>query len=1155
MRRMIRKSPLFGSLLLFAFALALLSPTSASAFTTRTHIVFANQVRASLIASGDGTIDLAWSDGQVQLPMEDADAIVNQPLAFRAGAIGPDNMVFPGMTDGSHAIDQDPYRQCQLLYDEAVTERERAYSLGCFLHGATDAVAHHFVNYFTGETFTLTPLSSSRLESFTNVVGHIVTESAIQSAFYESDPSAFDASSLNHTLPTSFVRRTYYDTNSPVWQRLSRGAVAKWEAARAAAPDGTLLDWATAAGFAGWEHVAMAPLYVMEAQRLRAELRTFIEGEVADLSDASSTRGSTLGVSAGSDGVIGTPDDDTSCSVSCPELYGRYYVLVNLLAPRYDAGGRELPSAFDKISEQLGDDLNLFLPALIETINNMSAQLNAPVTDSLDHGFDVAPGDVTGLFTPIDEWASRTTRIDYETLGRAVTPTWYQGLSDFFAGAGLSISIPSILSALLSPYVEEVRDALIGSVRDEAYAYISELTQEYRDTQAAWVASVDTRLDESAPPGLGGNALDFVQQSGLRTYAFNITAATLANHEVLLSPTDATNEGAASFDASHTLSWTQLGLCDYLAEQVFPRGLGVDALLSVDDGTFRASPLTVDSPIECHDGALESFGTPSAAACRLVAIDELLVDPRGSLSRAYPPLYASDEPACRRLTVPGLPPPPPIPDAGPGELDASTPGGDAGPGADGGAGSDAGSGPGDAGDCACSAPGAQSGQTPAPWLLLAGFLSLLLWRGRRRLARAAAALALGALLVVGCGTPMDSVDGSMPEDGSTTDGGMDSGPGDAGPDAGPSMVDAGFDAAPLPDAGPDLRRELLDALGTSVWSATLERSEGAALRTRAYEMRFDASTLEWAEIRNPWGPARQRILRSFNIDRDGLTVNSIVMIPSGWETPPTLNGDRDTWTFEVMEGTPRTLRITNMESGVVEVFEEGAYAAPVTGLTAEVRVFGGTGAIHAAFCGATTTSFERRPIWEFARGRSITVDVGHDVVAGVGMNVWNDSSRGANDFGITDVSGFDMLGGTELSDTFNFVVRYTGTITHPGGELWMREGDDERNRYTPDAVEDALWVFIGDGVGGGTQFLEVHGYAAADATDDEVGMTFPAGDIPIEIIMVRCAMPFDDGGGIFGSGLRDMAAMISSSASGPWELISMGGTAPDLDMSFFPPAL
>ena len=68
----------------------------------------------------------------MRIPQVDADAIVNQPLAFRAGAVGPDNTVFPAVTDGTHSVHQDPYRQCELLYLEAFTEAERAYALAAF---------------------------------------------------------------------------------------------------------------------------------------------------------------------------------------------------------------------------------------------------------------------------------------------------------------------------------------------------------------------------------------------------------------------------------------------------------------------------------------------------------------------------------------------------------------------------------------------------------------------------------------------------------------------------------------------------------------------------------------------------------------------------------------------------------------------------------------------------------------------------------------------------------------------------------------------------------------------------------------------------------------------------------------------------------------
>src|SRR5690606_8316199 len=118
--------------------------------------------------------------------------------------------------------------------DEAFTEAERAYALGCFLHGATDAVAHHLVNYFTGETFTLNPISAGRASSFENAVGHIVTESIIQSAMVAAYPGAFASAELEHTIPQDFVIRTYFHVDSPIWRRVARDALLRWEQVQAA---------------------------------------------------------------------------------------------------------------------------------------------------------------------------------------------------------------------------------------------------------------------------------------------------------------------------------------------------------------------------------------------------------------------------------------------------------------------------------------------------------------------------------------------------------------------------------------------------------------------------------------------------------------------------------------------------------------------------------------------------------------------------------------------------------------------------------------------------------------------------------------------------------------------------------------------------------
>jgi hypothetical protein len=87
------------------------------------HIAIANKVREALVDAGDGAIPLRLSEESVVLSKEDFEAIRDNPLALRAGAVGPDNMVFPGMTDPSHALGQRPFEQCELLYQAALTPR------------------------------------------------------------------------------------------------------------------------------------------------------------------------------------------------------------------------------------------------------------------------------------------------------------------------------------------------------------------------------------------------------------------------------------------------------------------------------------------------------------------------------------------------------------------------------------------------------------------------------------------------------------------------------------------------------------------------------------------------------------------------------------------------------------------------------------------------------------------------------------------------------------------------------------------------------------------------------------------------------------------------------------------------------------------------
>ncbi|MBI2388234.1 MAG: hypothetical protein HYV09_01345, partial [Deltaproteobacteria bacterium] len=360
-------------------ALATMShASSAGAYTTRVHIVIANELRTALVASGGRTVALKLGTYTVTLSEADAKAILEQPLAFRAGAVGPDNVIFPGMTDPSHAIEQRPFEQCQVLYDMALTSEERAYAMGCFLHGSTDAIAHHYVNYMTGETFTLNPITSARGSSWSNVVRHITAESMLQKAGFTLKASNFGAGALAHAIPKGFVLRAYFDTKSPLWAIAAKHAKEKFEAAKAAKPGASLPTIIGSAGLAPAEHLVLSPLYLEEIEAGRVKLRADVEKSIKAMQDWTTTDGSKLKVTAGADGKLGTNDDKTSCSASCPTLYAKYFTYVSMLQPRKDAAGKPLPSAFDKISDELGKDLRGFSHALVQTIETVSTKLNAP---------------------------------------------------------------------------------------------------------------------------------------------------------------------------------------------------------------------------------------------------------------------------------------------------------------------------------------------------------------------------------------------------------------------------------------------------------------------------------------------------------------------------------------------------------------------------------------------------------------------------------------------------------------------------------------------------------------------------------------------------------------------------------------------------------
>lgn len=1111
-----------------------LVPREASAYSTRVHIMIANQIREALIEAGDGTIPLRMSEHAVVLSTADFEALRDHPLEFRAGAVGPDNMVFPGMTDPSHALGQHPYDQCELLYQAAVTPAERAYALGCFLHGATDAVAHHYVNYMSGETFTLTPITSSRGSGLENVVRHILAESAIQDAAYGGRPDGFGTGDLLHLIPTDFVLRSYLDQDSALWQLMSEHALAEYQAARAAMPGASLPTVVASMDVAPADHLVLSPVYLGEVEQVIDDQRAAVQQAIVDMQDPSSPDGSQLLVTEGADGVLGTADDETDCAFTCPTLYATYFTYVGLLAPRYSAGGQELPPAFDEIANELRAELQGFHPAYLATVANISAKLNEPLTGT-GSGLGYTRAEIEGLFAPMIEWSDAVATIDYDTLVYAVVPDWIIELDTAMQAVGVDVNIAGIVEAVFQPFIAPIREAIQEAFIGQAEQFLGDLADEYVAAKEAVEAEYAGRLDAAAPPDLGGTMLDHFYDSGLYAHSFNIAAAAMASHAAVL-PTDGA-VGPASFDASYTPRWMQAGACEHLAEVIFPLGLDVRGSMSVrmDGVDYVAAPET-DSPVECHAGALDAFAIdPGVEDCTVVTLESLLGDPFGSLSRAYPPSLSAMPAECDGLEIPGLPPAPAGEDESGGSGDgtagndgtAGTGGGSAGDGtgASAGAGGD-----GDGGGCGCTSISTSGGRGGTGLLL--GVLGLVSLRRRRARARTlAVGVALAAPSPLGCGddgsgTPQPTSDTTETTPGDTTDAPVTTTETTEGPAVTTSGSSSTDDAADT-TAGP-IDDPLLEALDGTVWHG--EQTRGGTLR--AYELAFDTGGLLWSEIRNPYGPARLREMRVMLPGGPGM-VSTTVISPQGWPIHPE-NGRMDDWTLELVDGTPRVLRVTR--DGVTEEFEEGPWPRPQEGLTAVARVFEVGGVVDQAFCDSGSNGFDYPAIFAFANGDSTEI-VASDAVAGVPLHTWTDPS-GGNSFAIVDVEGFERLGGTELSDQYNFFVTYVGTVDHPGGSLTMREEND--------SVEDAVWVFLDEAVGSnnvGDLFLEVTGFVWPDATADEPSVDLPAGDVPIQAIVVRCTET-----------ISDVDVQIAFGGGG-FALVGDVGSTPLIDDTLFPPAL
>jgi uncharacterized protein (TIGR03382 family) len=746
--------------------------SSASAFSVVVHVYLANaihdEIARNMASSGRPVLRLMQPDGsvvRVTIDATDARAILDNPQYFRGGAIGPDNTVMTGLTDPSHAWLFSPFEQCDALYQEALNEEarqvaggmapddvpraERAYALGCFLHGITDNSAHHLVNFFTGETFTLYPVDAAaggELQfSLLNVVRHIVTETKFQESLeaMERDFDSMDRARpgimrdpltparLEHRIAVDLVIRVYFGGGdggaTDLWNGYTEEAVAAkiaaLQVALGVAPGGSIIDTLVASPNPFEDDITAVRAYVdflRTGGLAPADYILLIPEIIRDVKN--------LYMIVNQQGIALGQDEDRANFVVRS-------LLKNGFAPRDDFGEDDWaatnPSRFEDVMTVKFRELDNLMPAYLEAVQGIS-NLNIAV------GLQNATREEReAALAPLVDVLNRITDINYGILFSEPTMVIVENIS----------FVTQALDEILALIKMRIREFII----EAAMVYLDELKAEYERILMAVIDQIDERIlrvyedlgarvdqlrdaavEEAQREALrqigldlenGGGPFDGFLDSVLYMNAFNSTAVVLARRDGVVPSGSGMFDGPVSFDASYQLEYNQFVLCPEIRDAVYPCGRSAGEMLQTNFRNCASLDEIADvfqPSIECHMGSTTMFSAPSPSSCSPVLFDEFNTGSGGdgSYTLAFPPDHtASGPPACYlsgmdlEIEEGGSPD---VPDGG-------LP-----PGADGGPGVDPGSG---GGGCGCNAAN-DAGPSALPVLAAFGFL--LLSRRRRQ---------------------------------------------------------------------------------------------------------------------------------------------------------------------------------------------------------------------------------------------------------------------------------------------------------------------------------------------------------------------------------------------------------------------------------------
>lgn len=586
------------------------------------------------------------------------------------------------MTDPSHAWHFAPFSQCQALVEAAENGAERAYALGCFLHGITDNNVHHVVNYFSGETFTLYPKDAARdgelRFSLLNVVRHITVEKKIEDSLAAARPEAFEAERMEHRIAKDLYRRVYLDTRSD-----GRG-LWHWAAGELVQRKNDALRAAHLNGFDPTVHLETSIESIREAERtveLDGRLPTAY-AEFLETGGAIEILGQQGGLEA-YEYVLLLPEliedmkrlldlaeahgdatlEDTvaqwqargQCSVTCPLLFGHKNLLEHLFAPRN--GGR---SRFGEVVDIKKIQLDGVLDGYIGSVERLSNLIVAKGPAGI--GRD----DLEYAMRPLTDSIDEVTDFPYQTL----FPGWavdvianVAPLEDFLheSFALLTAEFERQIIRRMTEYTEQLKAQLL-ELSPQAVQDLHAKAQELRDIAIA-------QLDEAQLELLGIDLEDAdaafanFETSVLYMNSYNSIAGALANPSVAFSraPTSFFGGGAVSFDASFQVAYSQLSVCEDLAEVFYPCGTSaIEALQGdyEDCKTLDVVTPEMDPHVECHGGSATAWADdPVPEECESRTLSEIIAPEGGhvgSYTLAFPPALAHRGPECVDPIVPGI---------------------------------------------------------------------------------------------------------------------------------------------------------------------------------------------------------------------------------------------------------------------------------------------------------------------------------------------------------------------------------------------------------------------------------------------------------------------------------------------------------------------